>query len=103
MGLRAKGKNGYHGYAWKHIRKPMTLHVICWSGGKNIRKEIEAIEAEVAFLCRCDTGEWPFSQTEIHFRPTNTLHKKLAIKVYKMFNTANNRFHGTASLTRRRP
>lgn len=87
MGLKAKGKNGYHGYAWKNIRKPMTLHVICWGGKKEIRKEIEAIEAEVAFLCRRSTGEWPLSQTEIHFRPPNASHKKLAIKVYKMFNT----------------
>ncbi|MGB5104321.1 MAG: hypothetical protein WBO04_13540, partial [Steroidobacteraceae bacterium] len=48
MGLKAKGKNGYHGYAWKSIRKPMTLDVITWSDGKTIRKDIEAIEAEVA-------------------------------------------------------
>lgn len=32
MGLKAKGKNGYHGYAWKSIRKPMALHVITWLG-----------------------------------------------------------------------
>jgi len=69
MGLKAKGKNGYHGYAWKKIREPLTLHVICWGGNRNLRKEIEAIEAEIAFLCRRKTGEWPLSQTEIHFRP----------------------------------
>jgi len=85
MGLKAKGKNGYHGYAWKNIREQLTLHVICWSGSGNLRKGLEAIEAEVAYLCRKETGKWPLSQTEIHFRPSDTSHKQLALKVWNGF------------------
>ena len=91
VGLKAERKNGYYGYAWKQIRKPLILHVICWSGKGNLQKNIEAIEAEIAFLCRTITGDWPLSQTEIHFRPLNASHKKLAFKVYIMFNTSNNK------------
>ena len=89
MGLKANGKNGYHGYKWKSIRTPLTLDVFCWSGLGAIRKALEAIEAEVAYLCRNDTGEWPLSQTEIHFRPPSNEHKKIAKQIYEHFNTAN--------------
>ena len=87
MGLKASGKNGYHGYAWKSIRAPLSLHVICWKGHGNIRNEIESIEAEVTFICRSRTGKWPLSQTEIHFHPSNALHKKLALRVYELFSS----------------
>jgi len=89
MGLKAKGKNGYHGYAWKSIRHSLTLDVLCWAGNGNIRKELEAVEAEVAFLCRQKTGEWPLSQTEIHFRPPKEIHKKLAKQIYKKCRSYN--------------
>jgi len=77
-GLKAKGKNGYHGYEWKSIRAPLTLDVICWSGAGSDLKALEAVEAEVAFLCRTETGQWPLSQTEIHFRRPDDSHKALA-------------------------
>jgi len=89
MGLKAEGKNGYHGYKWKSIRTPLTLDVLCFSGKGAVRKSLEAVEAEIAFLCRKNTGEWPISQTEIHFRPPNEKHKKLAQKIYMQFKTAN--------------
>ena len=63
MELKAKGKSSYHGYRWKSIRKPLTLDVLCWDGKGANRNSLEAIEAEIAYLCRKDTGEWPKSQT----------------------------------------
>lgn len=84
MGIKAKGKNGYHGYAWKNIRAPMILDVITLSGNNIGRSDVEAIEAEVAYLCRSQTGEWPLSQTEIHFRRSNNIHKKLALEIYRL-------------------
>jgi hypothetical protein len=89
MGLKAKGSNGYHGYKWKSIRKPLTLDVLCWSGKGAIRKALEAIEAEIAYLCRNDTGEWPISQTEIHFRTPSSKHKKMAEQIYEQFKAGN--------------
>ena len=50
MGLKAKGKNGYHGYKWKSIRKPLTLDVLCWDGKGAIRNSLEAIEADIKTL-----------------------------------------------------
>ncbi|MDE2249986.1 MAG: hypothetical protein KGL25_01080 [Gammaproteobacteria bacterium] len=84
MGLKAKGKGGYHGYKWKHIREPMTLYV--WSfvegHGKSLLRDLETIEAEIAFRVRRDTGRWPLSQTEIHFYDASPAHKKAVEVIY---------------------
>lgn len=76
MGLKAKGKGGYHGYKWKSINRPLRL--IVWSfpekSGKAFLRELETVEAEFAFLVRKDTGQWPLSQTEIHFYQATTAH-----------------------------
>lgn len=74
LGLKAKGKGGYHGYKWKMLTMPLCLTV--WSfpdkRGKDFLRELETIEAEFAFLVRKETGQWPRSQTEIHFYQATT-------------------------------
>jgi hypothetical protein len=34
-GMNATGKNGYHGYAWRHTHKKATLNVWCHVDAKN--------------------------------------------------------------------
>jgi hypothetical protein len=78
LGLKAKGKGGYHGYKWKGITLPLRLTV--WSfpenSGTAVLRELETVEAEFAFLVRKDTGRWPLSQTEIHFYQDTPGHLK---------------------------
>jgi hypothetical protein len=58
-GLKANGNGGYHGYKWKHLTKPLVLTV--WSFANRARKdflrELEAVEAEFAFLVRQTTDD----------------------------------------------
>lgn len=67
-GLKAEGKRGYHGYQWKNLSN-VNLLVWCFPG--KTYKRIEAIEAELVYLIRKDTGQWPKCQTEIHFHNTS--------------------------------
>jgi hypothetical protein len=73
-GFKPKGGSGYYGYAWQHLKR-VDLYV--WRGeqrgrsGKRrnlSRRQIEAVEAELAYIIRNRTGRWPRYQTEIHFR-----------------------------------
>ena len=83
-GLKAKGKNGYSGYKWKNIKGNLQLNV--WTAeedGKYISfNEIEIIEAEVAYLCRNISNNWPKYQHEIHFHQSKNKHRKLAKTIY---------------------
>ncbi len=58
-GFKANGKGGYHGYKWKHLSHTLALSI--WTASKNSEyvslREMETIEAEVAFLCRKDAGQ----------------------------------------------
>lgn len=80
LGLKAKGKGGYHGYKWKGIRDPLKLLV--WSFTNQNVRELETVEAEFAFLVRRTTGDWPLSQTEIHFYPATPAHLAAASAMY---------------------
>lgn len=90
-GLKAKGKNGYHGYKWKEIKQPFTLTI--WTMKNNIKndtiKEMEIIEAEVAFLWREKSNNWPLYQNEIHFHQSSKLHRDLAEKIYNCIVKSN--------------
>jgi hypothetical protein len=47
--------------------------------GKPFLRELETVEAEFAYLIREKTGQWPLSQTEIHFyQPTAAQLKAVA-------------------------
>ncbi|MCA4783140.1 hypothetical protein IF125_12895 [Empedobacter stercoris] len=74
-GLRANGKTGYHGYKWKNEIDQMELLVFVFDATLTDDKEqnkpiinfVEAIEAELVFQHREQTGNWPKFQHEIHF------------------------------------
>lgn len=80
-GLKANGKNGYHGYKWKNLSS-ITLSV--WDFEELNKEQIENIEAELAFIVRLKTKSWPDFQNEIHFNnsfvPTGQL---IAEKIYR--------------------
>jgi hypothetical protein len=89
MGLRAEGKGGYHGYGWKGLKA--RLRLIVWSFPEGTRepflRELETVEAEFAFLVRKRTGQWPLSQTEIHFHHASSAHCKAAEEMMKQCAT----------------
>lgn len=82
-GLSASGQGGYHGYAWKQLASkegsdPINLYVYSFKS----KERTEAIEAEVVYLIRHKTGNWPEHQTEIHFHQTTKIEKNIAEKVF---------------------
>jgi len=79
-GFQAKGKHGYHGYHWKDLGE-VDLLVWCFLGEPFER--IESIEAELVYLVRNHTGQWPEYQTEIHFRKVTEEEKKVAESIYQ--------------------
>jgi hypothetical protein len=101
-GLCAAGKSGYHGYKWK--AHGGTLRLAVWTAsdaeGYAPLRELKTVEAEVAFLCRHLSGQWPLNQHEIHFYPSNTWHREAAQRIYEhaVRHAANN----SSKLTARR-
>lgn len=79
-GLRARGKGGYHGYKFKNLNK-INLIIFCFN--KDNIGRIEAIEAEIVYLVRNRTGNWPKHQTEIHFHKATKEEKRIAHLIYK--------------------
>lgn len=83
-GFRANGKSGYHGYKWKVLEGTFRLSI--WTAMDEdtyvARRELETIEAEVAFLCRSASGQWPAHQHEIHFYQSEAKHRYAAVKIY---------------------
>ena len=97
-GLKANGKNGYHGYKWKHEIDQVELFVFVFdkllTGNKNLDKPdkefVEAIEAELVFKIRTETGKWPKWQNEIHFNNVSQkLVRGMAEKMYEYVNEKN--------------
>jgi hypothetical protein len=80
-GLKANGKNGYHGYKWRNLP---FVNLSVWVFEELDKEQIENIEAELAFIVRLKTKRWPDFQNEIHFNnsfvPTGQL---LAEKIYQ--------------------
>ena len=66
-GFIDSGHYGYHGYKWKDKLKHAALLV--WTFPNRARDFIEAIEGELVYLIRNQTGRWPKYQMEIHFHP----------------------------------
>jgi hypothetical protein len=80
-GWNANGKNGYHGYAFRHTHTEADLYVWCHEDAQESSSlDLETVEAEVAFLIRSD-GQWPCGQTEIHFHPSGKEHRDLAASI----------------------
>lgn len=82
-GWNANGKNGYHGYAFRHTHTEADLYVWCHEDAhESSSLDLETVEAEVAFLVR-KGGQWPCGQTEIHFHPSRKKHRKLAANIMR--------------------
>jgi hypothetical protein len=83
-GFKASGKGGYHGYKWKHLSHELLLSI--WTAtavGEYVSlREMETIEAEVAFFCRNQSGQWPEFQHEIHFYASAPHHREAAQRIY---------------------
>ncbi len=87
MGLRAFGKNGYYGYKWKELAKKgesedLDLFVYLFEN----EERTEAIEAEVVYLIRSKSNQWPKYQTEIHFHQSDGGERAVAEKIYNEIN-----------------
>ncbi|RFC55010.1 hypothetical protein [Brumimicrobium aurantiacum] len=75
QGIRATGKNGYHGNKWKQVSELELLVFIFDQELKGNKHDddkphialAEAVEAELVFKVRKETGKWPEFQNEIHF------------------------------------
>ena len=76
-GLKADGKNGYHGYKWKKLKKVIIL---IWNFKGLDKEKTENIEAELVYLVRNKTGRWPELQNEIHF---NNKYEKKGLNIAK--------------------
>lgn len=83
-GFKANGQGGYHGYKWKFLESTLTLTV--WTaklhGVYASIRELETVEAEVAYICRSKAGQWPTHQHEIHFYPSEERHRDAALHIY---------------------
>ncbi len=102
---KEEGINGYHGYKWinnfKNSKKLLTVNVFRFEHLKDCselndffddlglqvkdkRKTIiEAIEAEIVFNVRNETGKWCKFQHEIHFHNLGDVIKNVAYKIYE--------------------
>ena len=85
FGFKANGEGGYHGYKWKQLQQRLQLAV--WTGqvdGKPVSShDMETVEAEVAFICRRDSSQWPAYQHEIHFHQSLAWHRAAAERIYR--------------------
>lgn len=63
-GFGARGEHGYWGYQWKALE---SVDLLIWHFPGEEEKRVEATEAELVYLVRKNTGQWPQFQTEIHF------------------------------------
>ena len=78
-GLKAKGEHAYYGYRWKNLKE---VELLVWCFPDKNSKAVEGIEAEIVYLVRNRTGQWPEYQTEIHFREIAEKDRKIAEAIY---------------------
>ena len=92
LGWKAKGVGGYHGYRFRHEGTEVNLDV--WVDTDEVQKtsadlrsgsDIETVEAEIVYLLRHRTGQWPAFQTEIHFYQSDGTHREAAEKVMSFY------------------
>ncbi len=82
-GLKADGKNGYHGYKWKGVK---CVQLFVWIFENYNETQLENIEAELTYLVRNKTNVWPLFQNEIHFNNEFKNGKKIALQIFKLIN-----------------
>ena len=76
IGYRANGEHGYHGYKW--IGKITKAELLVWCFTHDDPTTTEAIEGELVYLIRNNTGKWPLYQMEIHFHNTSEGQRQIA-------------------------
>lgn len=92
-GLKAPGTfKDYKGYKWKEYVNQILLHVFVFGDVlKEMKSEeakakisfVEAIEAEIAYRIRTETGKWPLYQNEIHFNNVDLENtSRIAAEIY---------------------
>ncbi len=81
LGLKAEGKNGYHGYKWKNIK---CVQLFVWIFENYTEIQLENIEAELTYLVRNKTKSWPLFQNEIHFNNNFKDGSKIALQIFEM-------------------
>ena len=85
--LRQGFRNRYT-YAWRHHLAGTNPNVDVWlqeGGDTDNLVFVKAVEAEVVFLIRQKTGQWPKYQTEIHFHQSNDEHREAAQKIVSCY------------------
>ena len=81
-GFKASGEHGYYGYDWRRTLTKANFDIwVQVEGDIGTIREIETVEAEVVFLIRKGFGQWPAHQTEIHFHPSEAIHREEARKI----------------------
>lgn len=87
FGWKATGEHGYHGYAWRRHLREAHLDIWCHEDAPatNASHDIETIEAELVFLIRQISGQWPKYQTEIHFRQSKESHRRAAAGIARKY------------------
>lgn len=91
-GFRANGDKGYYGYKWKSEYDEVELQVFVFNEftgnndeDKGYKAFVEAIEAELVYKVRTETGIWPKHQNEIHF---NNIERAEVLKITSsIYNT----------------
>lgn len=68
----AKARNGYKGYKWlnkaNNHKRHLIVSVAIFNDSYDEKRDfIEAIEGELVYLIRQESGRWPKFQNEIHF------------------------------------
>ena len=69
-----------YGYQFLHHAQ---LKLYVWTFPSLKQRQVENIEAELAYLIRNKTGRWPESQNEIHFNNDFALGSAVAAKLYE--------------------
>jgi hypothetical protein len=88
IGWSRKGEGGYYGYKWRHHMPRANLDVWVHEDAHtdNPARDIETVEAEIVFLIRLHTGQWPAYQTEIHFYQSSSEHRRVAQAVLSTYH-----------------
>lgn len=93
-GFRANGDKGYYGYKWKDKYDAVELHVFVFDAfigndeDKKHKAFVEAVEAELVYKVRTETGNWPEHQNEIHFNNNQrTEVLEIAASIYNTVTT----------------
>ena len=78
IGARLRSKSKYN-YEWRRCLENADVDIWLLENEKsNGTTTMETVEAEVVFLFRKISGQWPKYQTEIHFHHSNYHHRTAA-------------------------